>query len=45
MCDADKFKPGCYAVKVNQDVSAEVAEIIRENEKRNLGKLTMEENP
>lgn len=39
-----KMVPGCYAVKVNEEVHAEVAELIKENGVNNLGKLSMEES-
>ncbi|GBG30937.1 Transcription elongation factor SPT4 [Hondaea fermentalgiana] len=40
----DRFVPGTYAIKVNEEASEEVQEHCREAKRRNLGKLSMEEN-
>jgi len=40
----DRFIPGMYAIKVNEEASDEVQEICRSQNRRILGKLSMEEN-
>jgi len=40
----DKLVPGCYAVKVHGEVSAAVHDLLENENFRNLGKLSQEEN-